>query len=66
MEIHFLDWILYFIITAVIGAIGEDTEATIESFVVWSVFTMIWCIVFYFYDVVDIFEWMKHSVKIKP
>jgi hypothetical protein len=66
MEIHILDWLLYFvflyIIYRILGEQYTDGIGALVGFIVLLIYTMSYCIIFYFIDWVDIFNHIKISL----
>lgn len=70
--IHILDWVLYFplvgIVWAIIGGLsdGEFTEelGALIGCCFIILFTIIYCVVFYFYDWIDLFGGIMENVTL--
>jgi len=64
MEMHILDWIIYFfliILSAIITRNESDNGS--EGFIAWFAFTFCYCIIFSIYDWMDLIRWLIHDVS---
>lgn len=69
--IHILDWIMYFVLFALIwkfmewigdGGLTEEIGGMFGSMIM-ILFTILYCITFYYYDWVNISEWI-HNIPV--
>lgn len=70
MEIHILDWIIYIIVIAFIANLisrtikEDDMERGIAGCVTLFVVTIIYCLIFWEFNWIDIFIWIRNNTNI--